>query len=367
MPWMGAAIGAGSSLLGGLFGSKGASKTATNAPWSAQQPYLQHGFAAGQTALDSATGMGSYQGPRTAGLNQYQTQGYDGTASFASNQGMGAASGLMQAGQGTLGSGQQFADNAAGLYGHFGQDPTQQITQNAGQYANNPYLDGQIQAAQRDTMRNFSEQQMPGLDNSASASGNMNSSRTGVAQGIMQRGTQDRLGDISSQMRGNAYQNGLGMAQSQYNQNGSQQLNANGQLLSAGNFGRIATDAGLNAGYSANDALTRAGMGYQTQDQNTINGNITGFKDKQNTGLDLVNKYMQGVNGSFGSQTQSQSGGGLGGALQGAMTGLSGGLGLYGQYGNNTRQGYFSGNSSDPMANPNASIFNAVSQPGVYG
>jgi hypothetical protein len=50
--------------------------------------------------------------------------------------------------------------------------------------------------------RNLYENQIPGLNMSATGSGNMNSSRAGVAQGIMTRGAADQIGDIASQDAG---------------------------------------------------------------------------------------------------------------------------------------------------------------------
>lgn len=355
----------GGALLGG--GSSGGQQQQTSSePWAAQQPYLKSGFEDARKALDAAHTQGNYQGNYTAGLNPYQTQGYNNAANFAQNQGIGASNMMMQQGQNSMGYGSQFGVNAASQLQQLQQgNSTNSILGSAGQYANNPYMNGMVDAASRDVTRNLNENQLTGLDQNAAATGNMDSSRTGVAQGIMQRGAADRIGDISSTMRGNAYNTGLGMAQGQYNQDINNQSNVNGQLLSAGNFGRIATDAGLNAGYNSADALTRAGAGFQTQDQNTINGNISQFGANQNNGLNLTQKYLSMINGNFGQSTQgtsSQSGS----ALQGAATGLMGGMGLYGKYmgsqGNGIRQGYGSGNSSDPFVNSNADSFTGFSK-----
>lgn len=334
MTW--GAIGAATvGVVGGaLVGGQPSQSVASSDPWVPQQQYLTHGFGQAQDALTKGQNAGDYYtGQRVADLNPWQTQGYSTVGSFAQNQGMGAADSLMKAGQGTINYGAQFGDNAASLYRKLnGADPTQQIIGNAGLYADNPYLDSQIDAASRDVVRNLTEQQLPGLDLAAAGSGNMNSSRTGVAEGIMARGAQDRIGDIAAQMRGNAYLNGLGMSQNQYNTGISQQMLANGQLLSAGDFGRIATDAGLNAGYGAGDAMARAGAGFQTQQQNVLNAQQQAFKDQQTAPLDLVGKYMSIINGNYGGTNTSSSGGGTAGAVQGALTGGMGGLGLYGKF-----------------------------------
>jgi hypothetical protein len=102
----------------------------------------------------------------------------------------------MGSGPNLLGAGQQGLDAYGQLYGMAGQDPTKANIAAAGQYADNPYLDGQIDAASRDVTRNLYENQLPGLNEAATDSGNMNSSRAGVAEGIMKRGAADQIGDI---------------------------------------------------------------------------------------------------------------------------------------------------------------------------
>jgi hypothetical protein len=320
-----AAIGA----LGGGSGSGGSQQT-TSTPWGPQQEYLTHGFGQAKDALTNAQGKGTYAGPYTAGLNPFQTAGYNAVGDFAQNQGMQGANGIFNTGMGMIGLGSQFGANAGDIFNKASQDPTQQIIGNAGQYASNPYLDGQIDAASRDITRNLHEQQLPGLDMTATSTGNMNSSRTGVAQGIMERGAADRIGDISAQMRGNAYQNGLGMAQGQYNTGMSQMLGANGQLLQGGQFGADATSNGVSMGYGAGDAMARAGAGFQSQAQNEINGNRQQFQDQQNQPLDLISKYMQMINGNYGSSSNSSTSGGS--KMMGALAGGLGGMGLYGKF-----------------------------------
>jgi hypothetical protein len=187
------------------------------APWEKQQPYVLDAYDKAQTAFNGAQAVGDYKGPWTAGMDPWQTQGLNTLGQFGQQQGMQGAQSLIGAGNASLGAGAQFGQNAASLYGQVGQDPTQQIIGNAGQYAANPYIDGMVDAASRDVNRNLYENQLPGLDMQAASTGNMDSTRTGVAQGIMQRGAADRVADISAQLHGQAYNTGLSTAQNQYN------------------------------------------------------------------------------------------------------------------------------------------------------
>src|SRR3546814_1157695 len=83
----------------------------------------------------------------------------------------------------------------------------------AQQYADNPHVQGMIDANSRDVVRNLNEETLPGIDRQATATGGINSSRAGVAAGIAQRGAEDRIADISSTIRGDAYNRGLSLAQ----------------------------------------------------------------------------------------------------------------------------------------------------------
>lgn len=128
----------------------------------------------------------------------------------------------------------------------------------AAQASYNPFLEGQIDAASRDVVRNLGENQLTGNASMAAATGNSGSSRRAVMDAIAQRGAADRVADIGSTMRGAAYDRGLGIA--------AQQGLANQQTM----FGTNQLNAGL-MGQGANLAFNvgqagQAGLGqaYQT-------------------------------------------------------------------------------------------------------
>lgn len=120
---------------------------------------------------------------------------------------------------------------------------------------NNPFLEGQIDAASRDVVRNLNENQLTG--NAAMAAGTMNSgsSRRGVMDAIAMRGAADRVADIGATMRGNAYTTGLGLANATALANqqaalGTNSLNAN--LMSQG------ANLNYNLGQQGQTGLTQA-------------------------------------------------------------------------------------------------------------
>jgi hypothetical protein len=171
----------------------------------------------------------------------------------------------------------------------------------AGAIANNPYLDGQIDAASRDVVRNLQENQLTGNAALAASTGNSGSSRRAVMDAVAQRGAADRVADISAGMRGQAYSQGISTAaeQAALNANlrqGNQQYNSGAfnQLLGQGasleaqraaqnaqlgtqnsqfNTGQFNNLLGQGAGFSQNQALQNAGLRQQTQ---SLNANMMG-------------------------------------------------------------------------------------------
>jgi hypothetical protein len=99
--------------------------------------------------------------------------------------------------------------------------------QTAAQASYNPYLNGQIDAASRDVTRNLYENDLTGNAGLAAGTGNSGSSRRAVMDAIAMRGAGDRVADISSNLRGQAYNTGLGIAAQQGLANQTAQLNTN--------------------------------------------------------------------------------------------------------------------------------------------
>ena len=328
-----AAIGA----VGSMASAKAANKpqTSTTEPWKAQQPYLTYGFEQAKNAYQNASQNPVYQGQRVADLNPYQTTGANQVGSFATGLGSLGANALATGGLGLMRSGYQFGNNAGDIFARASIDPTQQIINNAGMFANNPYADSLITAANRDVVRNLNENQLPSLARSASGTGNTNSTRAGVESAILQRGAADRMADTAANIRGTLFNTGLSMSQNQFNQNLSNMLNANRGLLDAYNQGANSFTMGQQAAGNVFDQSQAAGGVFQNQNQNIINANMQRFNEQRDIPMDLAARYMQTVGGNYGgTQTQTgSSGGGLGGAITGALGGFNLGTGIAGRLG----------------------------------
>jgi len=332
MPWgvAAAAVGAAGSIIGGQEQQSAAQTAANsaNSPWSAAQPYIQQEFQPAQDALNTSLGRGAYTGQRTASLNPYQTQGANQTAGYVNQFGNQIPGQLYGAGMGALSNGANFASNAQGLYQGAQADPTQQFLGTASQYANNPYANQMIDSANLDVSRDLNETQLPSLALNAAGAGNTNSTRTGVESAVLQRNAAQQMANTAANIRGTLFNNGLSMAQGQYNQNFSNALNANQQLSGQTALGLNAMNGSQTAAGNNFDQMNAAGGLYQTQNQNELNAAQQQWADQNNVPMDLIGKYMSVINGSWGGQPVGVPNNTVSNGIQGALGGAALGTGL---------------------------------------
>jgi hypothetical protein len=340
------AVGSGIASSNAADAQKSAAQAA-NSPWSAAQPYISGEFQGSQDALHNALGMGTYSGPRVAGLNPYQTQGADQTASYANGNGINTANQFYNTGMGLTQTGSQYGTNAQGLLAQAQQDPTQGFMNYANGLANSDMATQMVNAANRDASRNLNESQLPSLAVTAAGNGNTDSTRTGVTQAILQRNASEQMADTAAQIRGQLFNTGLQTAQSQYNANSDRALTANNQLGNAYQIG----SSGLLNGQQANgnnfDQLNAAGGLYQGQEQAQNNAAMQQFQEQQSTPLNLYGQYMNVINGKWGGQPVSSVGPSTAaGALQGAAGGGLMGYGIADKLGGYSNTGGTNFNNS---------------------
>lgn len=332
----------GSGLVGGLLGGasgsnkNNATETQTQDPWKVQQPYLLGGFQGATNAYTDAMKNPVYTGALYAGLDPMQMQAIQGTAGFANGLGNTAATSTINNSLGVMGNAANGMNNAAsGLFGMAGSDPTQGNINAAGAYADNPFLSGAIDAASRDVTRNLTEDVLPGINRMGSATGNTNSSRTGIAEGIALRGAQDRIGDISATMRGDAWNNGLRTAEAARQGNMSAMGTAGNLYNSAMDNALRGAAAGTTMGYNNLDALSKAGGMLQGNQQSLLNEGYQKYMNQQTMPFDWLDRYMTAVKGNYGGTTVSSANNGNPSwlnALQGGLGGAAGGLSLYNNF-----------------------------------
>lgn len=214
-------------------------------PWAPQQTYLLDAFNQAKSAYNSSMSRDGYSGDFVAGYRPEDLKALDQIANWSNTTGQNAVNTQMGTGSDLFTTGAQGMKDVSGDLKDFQtKDWTQTHIDNAGRYADNPFMQAMIDAATSDAKRTFSEQTMRGIDQNAAATGNINSTRAGVAAGIAQRGLSDFVGNTSATMRGNAWDKGLEMSQ-------ADQSSILSALLGRGDLATAMTGAGQTAMDSA--------------------------------------------------------------------------------------------------------------------
>ena len=301
--------------------------TTTSDPWKPQGDALKSIFNTAGANFAARQNTPWYQGPLHAGIDPTTGLAIQGTQDFTNGMGQSLVGGQAGAAFGGLGQSDAFHSGISDLMHRSQTDATGSNIESAGAYANNPYLDGQIDAASRDVTRNLNEQELPSIDRHATGTGNINSTRAGVASGIAQRGAADRIGDISATMRGDAYNKGLNLAEN------SRSTNLGAETGAAGLYG-TAVGQGISAGNSAStnalqnlDAEAKAGQIRQTDQQGLYDANLAAWQQKDQRSTNLLKDYygIVGANNWGGTKVENkESTPSILGAILGTITTIAG-------------------------------------------
>jgi len=143
------------------------------------------------------------------------------------------------------------ATNSQGVTDRFGNLADKALNDDrigtASQYAldnMNPIVD----AMMRDDRRTLTEQTLPGINLAASASGNPNSSRAGVADALANRAFDDRRADVSSDVYNSLKDASLAQQNTQFNQGMTGTVNMANNMSNTGGFDGDAMNTYVNQG-----------------------------------------------------------------------------------------------------------------------
>jgi hypothetical protein len=298
------------AVAGGLLGRSGAKadRKAQQAQLDAQmegynfsKPYIQRSYDRAEGALNDVLDQGAYTGQTYANQNPYFSAGnhYMGGMGAMGAQG---AFDINQAGKG-------FAQNYNDLYNQTQGDRIKTAQDYAIENSG-----GLVNAAMRDDLRNLQENTLTGIDQAASGSGNMNSSRAGVAEAVANRGFADRQADMTANIQDRLMDRSMNAQNRQF----QDAMMAN-QGVANSYFG------GIGAMRDMGGFMTGAGnnlMGYQ---QGYLDDQRRRYEDQRDFALNQNMKYQGGIlnNAVYNSAqnvnapTASSAAGGLGGALSG--------------------------------------------------
>lgn len=322
--------------MGGLFSGSQKTKsesTTDTGPSKFQQPYLSSAFSGAQANYDASKGSSWYGGDLYAGMSDQAKSDLATTRDYATGTGLGTATQLSGVGSSLIGNFDKAGSTLDSYLALANGDATASNIAAAGKYADNPYLDAQIDAVNRDVGRTLNEETLPGIDRQASGTGNINSSRAGVAAGIAQRGAADRMADNAATLRSQAYQNGLSLAQ----QDRSNQLSSLGTAASAyaslGGQGVSALGTGAQIGTNAlnmineTNALEQADrQGQADADYKSWYGNDTRESDLLSRFYNIIGSNSWGQYGTTSGTQTTKSSPGLASLALGGLS-MAGGLG----------------------------------------
>jgi hypothetical protein len=294
-------------------GSLGTSKTSqvqSSAPIGWQQAPLKDIFAAAGDAYGQAkgatapTGFQAQFSPESLSLYQQMLGTKDQIGGAVASAGAGGEA--TQVGLNAF-------TNASGRLSNYA--PTGGTASNiaaAAQYADNPYLRGMINANMRDAERAAFEKYLPQATRMAAGTGNLNSNKTAIQEGIVSRGLAEKRADIGSQLQGQIYDSGLKLAEQarQYDNESvlKAMLGQGGMGVDALKTGAAAQAAGTNSLAQLYDIANKGVAGLTTADQAALDDQMKRWQFQTSSPYEALQNYYGIVGDKNWGGTQTTNG-----------------------------------------------------------
>lgn len=319
------------------------SENKSTTPWAPQGAALQTGFDAAGNALTQSQAAAANGAPKdyTAQFDPALIGQFNNMLGYANGTNTGA---LNNAGNNAATSGSNAS--SAALSQLLGYNPSAQnnpsaLINTANQYVAGQNIPDQVKAAMQGATETARDVTMPGIAQNAAISGNSDSSRRGIAEGLVQRGLAEQSANMQNSMTGQAFGQGLSLASNNANANNQAALTAAAQAANAGNTALYAGGNAVNGSINGQGALfgmgSNAGQGLTAAQQ----ANLTNQNQQYQAGINdpyaalmpymkLVGSQLYGTNTNGTTTTQNDPGiaGILGGLLGGAGSLASGFGGL---------------------------------------
>lgn len=287
--------------------SSGTNNSTVN-PWAPQAGALTDAFGNAQTAYNQSS---QAQAPTnfTAGYTPDQLATFNSMVQQGGNMAVPNSNAAAGAALNTAGT----AGATGALSGLAAFDPTKLnsasgIVDAANSYVNGQDINSQVNNAMLNATQTARDVTMPGIEQNAALGGNTNSSRTGIADGLVQRGLAEQSANLGASLRSQAFQNGLTLAQTQAANNNASTL---GALNSAGTIGNSSVNSGVNANNSSianqtalNNTAVAGGAGQQAANQADLTNQLQQYQSQVSSPYASLQQLMQIIGGqNWGSQT----------------------------------------------------------------
>jgi hypothetical protein len=281
-------------------------ESSQTSPWGPQADALTQAFQQAQNAYQQTQSGGAPKLPTdfTAGANQNQQNTYQQAIDF-SNGNAGTAQSQIGAGQTAMNSGQTNINNATNGLNSFSSvnsNNPQSLIDAANSYASGQNIPAQVKLAMQGATEQARDVTMPGITQAAANSGNANSSRAGIADGLVQRGLAEQSANLSGTLQSQAYQNGLTLAQQQAQNNNVNQLTALSQQGNLGVNSLNSGNTGVNSGVTNESNVLNIGNGGGTGQQNATQADLTNQLQQYQQGQTAPYTSLQQLMGIIGSQ-----------------------------------------------------------------
>jgi hypothetical protein len=271
------------------------SSSTVNEPWAPQKNYLLDAFDKAQQTYKNATGN-IYSGAQLAQFNPAQLGLYRSMVGYGNNSDIPAN--LASTGEAATGAGMgAVGGSLAGLNRYAANSGAAENVRDAGMYADNPYISGQVDAAMRDARRGADESLYPQIARNAAIRNTTNSSTRSIREGMVDRGLAEKAGDISANLRGNAYNSGLQLAQADRNSRAAAYGTAGSLGGSLLNTGLGASTGSIGAQGNLFDMINAGGGGLRSSDQAGLDNSRAMSEYANSMPSDLLAKYY-GIVGS---------------------------------------------------------------------
>ena len=305
--------------MGKIFGGGSSKQTTTtnvnNDPWSQAQPYLKDILSQADKLFDQNGGINQdFIDKKISALTPEMQSAVKGLINNEGLKGnLDSAAAAAKSGNSAIGTANQNLTSLAGK-----KTTSADIVNEAKGLYDNDTVNSQINKLGTDVRDQLGKNLQINNQN-ATQTGNMGSSRAGVAQGVATGKAAQAIADGSAAIQNDARTKAYNMASDTLNQNTTNQLSANGKLASLG-LGSGNLQSSLNSGYNQalQNKLTGAGI-TQNQAQNVLNNDWFNAVGQQNQGWDNLGK-LSGITTAIGN------GGGTSGGTSTTSGGSGGGL-----------------------------------------
>lgn len=204
------------------------------------------------------------------------------------------------------------------LSGFAGYDPSvtnnaDALVSSANKYVAGQDIDSQVRQAMQGATETARDVTMPQISQNAALSGNTNSSRTGIAEGLVQRGLAESAANLRGTLSSQAFKDGLTLAQSQAASNNADKLAA---IQGQGALGTAAASAGNTASTSSVDnmmkqltAAATGGAGLTSAQQAQLDNALKQYQAGSSAPFASLSQLMSIIGGNHGMTTNTTGSG----------------------------------------------------------